>query len=165
VGARSTFPVLYGNTSAIIKFPSAILPSIYTLIYMTRYNGSNKYRILDGQGSINWLSGHWSGKSGLAYHQGWLTQSSTDRHGSNWVLGMDQNDFYRSRSEGVTWEENSGGAGTDGSTQTYAQISVNATGTEKSDWMCGEIIVYNRTLSSEEYKRLEEYMQNKYKIY
>jgi len=164
VGARSTFPVLYGNTSAIIKFPTAILPSTYTLIYMTRYNGTNKKRILDGQGGINWLSGHWDGLSGVAYHQGWMT-TTTDRHGSNWVLGTDQNNLYRSRSEGVTWEQTTSGAGTDGIAQTYAQISVNATSTEKSDWMCGEIIVYNRTLSSEEYNRLENYMQNKYKIY
>jgi len=164
VGARSTFPVLYGNTSAIIKFPTAILPSTYTLIYMTRYNGTNKKRILDGQGSVNWLSGHWDGSSGVAYHQGWMT-TSTDRHGSNWVLGTDQNNLYRSKSEGIAWEETTSGAGTDGSGQTYAQISVNATGTEKSDWMCGEIIVYDRTLSSEEYNRLENYMQNKYKIY
>jgi hypothetical protein len=49
VGAQSTFPVLYGAATAEINFPSAILPSTYTLVALTRYNGTNKLRILDGQ--------------------------------------------------------------------------------------------------------------------
>jgi len=159
VGAQSTFPVLYGGTSAEINFPSAILPSTYTLIALTRYNGANVKRILDGQ-NTNWLSGHWSGASGVAYHGGWIT-TTTNRHGSNWVLGTDQNNLYRSKAEGVAWEENTGGAGA----VSYAQLRLGSVGYEPSDWMCAELIVYNRTLSSDEYNRLETYMQNKYSIY
>jgi len=162
VGAQSTFPVLYGDTSAELNFPSAILPSTYTLIALTRYNGTNKLRILDGQ-NINWLSGHWSGKSGVAYHRGWLTTQS-DRHGSKWVLSTDQNSLYRSKSESVAWEESNTGAGGDGGA-TYANLRLGSVGYEPSDWMCAELIVYNRTLSSDEYGLLETYMQNKYSIY
>jgi cytoskeletal protein CcmA (bactofilin family) len=162
VGAQSTFPVLYGDTSATITFPTTILPSTYTIIYMTRYNGSNKKRILDGE-NLNWLSGHWNGYAGVAYHSGFL-MTAYDRHGSNWVLGTDQNNLYRSKSEGIAWEENTGG-GTEGVGTTYARLRINNDAAEVSDWMCGEIIVYNRKLSSEEYNRLENYMQNKYKIY
>jgi hypothetical protein len=162
VGAQSTFPVLYGAATAEINFPSAILPATYTLIALTRYNGTTKARILDGQ-NTNWLSGHWSGASGVAYHGGWLT-TTADRHGSNWVLGTDQNNLYRSKSEGVAWEENTGG-GTEGTGVTYAQLRLGSVGYEPSDWMCAEIIVYNRALSSDEYNRLETYMQNKYSIY
>jgi hypothetical protein len=161
VGAQSTFPVLYGDTSAELNFPSAILPSTYTLIALTRYNGTNKKRILDGQ-DTNWLSGHWLGKSGVAYHGGWLT-TQVDRHGSKWVLSTDQNNLYRSKSESVAWEESNTGAGSGGAT--YANLRVGSVGYEPSDWMCAEIIVYNRTLSSDEYGLLETYMQNKYNIY
>ena len=35
VGAQRTFPVLYGGTTAEINFPSAILPTSYTLIALT----------------------------------------------------------------------------------------------------------------------------------
>jgi hypothetical protein len=156
VGAQRTFPVLYGNTSAKINFPSTILPSTYTLIAMTRYNGT-KGRILDGQ-NANWLSGHWSGLSGVAYHDGWLT-STTDRHGSKWVLATDQNSLYRSKSEGVAWEQNTGGGGAS------TRLLLGGRSSEPSDWMCAELIVYNRTLTATEYNQLEAYMQIKYGIY
>jgi hypothetical protein len=156
VGAQRTFPVLYGGTTAEINFPSAILPTNYTLIALTRYNGAAKKRILDGQ-NINWLSGHWSGRSGIAYHNGWLT-NQTDRHGSKWVLGTDQNSLYRSKSEGIAWEESTGGGGAS------ANLRLGSVGYEASDWMCAELIVYNRILSSGEYTMLEGYMQFKYGI-
>jgi hypothetical protein len=157
VGANATFPVLYGDTAAELNFPTAILPSTYTLISMTRYNGSNKYRILDGQ-TGNWLSGHWGGGSGVAYHEGWLTPT-TDRHGSKWVIGVDQNSLYRSKSQSVAWTNDTGGGGT------TTNLRLGSVGYEGSDWMCAELIVYNRTLSSDEYTRLADYMQNKYGIY
>jgi hypothetical protein len=156
VGAQRTFPVLYGGTTAEINFPSAILPTSYTLIALTRYNGATRARILDGQ-NINWLSGHWSGRSGIAYHNGWLT-NQTDRHGSKWVLGTDQNSLYRSKSEGIAWEESTGGGGAS------ANLRLGSVGYEASDWMCAELIVYNRILSSGEYTMLEGYMQFKYGI-
>jgi hypothetical protein len=157
VGASATFPVIYGNTAAELNFPSAILPSTYTLISMTRYNGSAKQRILDGQNG-NWLSGHWSGGSGLAYHNGWLT-NQTNRHGSNWVIGVDQNSLYRSKSQSVAWTNDTGGGGSS------TNLRLGSVGYEASEWMCAELIVYNRTLSSGEYTQLADYIQNKYGIY
>tara|TARA_R110000822_G_scaffold90565_1_gene209355 strand:- start:187 stop:879 length:693 start_codon:yes stop_codon:yes gene_type:complete len=157
VGASATFPVIYGNTAAELNFPSAILPSTYTLISMTRYNGSTLKRILDGQNS-NWLSGHWSGASGVAYHNGWLT-NQTDRHGSNWVIGVDQNSLYRSKSQSVAWTNDTGGGGSS------TNLRLGSVGYEASEWMCAELIVYNRTLSSDEYTQLADYIQNKYGIY
>ena len=156
VGAQRTFPVLYGGTTAEINFPSAILPTSYTLIALTRYNGAARARILDSQNN-NWLSGHWGGSSGIAYHMGWLT-NQTDRHGSKWVLGTDQNSLYRSKSEGIAWEQSTGGGGAS------ANLRLGAVGYEPSDWMCAELIVYNRILSSGEYTMLEGYMQFKYGI-
>ena len=157
VGANGTFPVIYGNTAAELNFPSAILPSTYTLISMTRYNGSTLKRILDGQ-NVNWLSGHWSGSSGVAYHNGWLTDQ-TNRHGSNWVIGVDQNSLYRSKSQSVAWTNDTGGGGSS------TNLRLGSVGYEASEWMCAELIVYNRTLSSDEYTQLSDYMQNKYGIY
>jgi hypothetical protein len=156
VGASATFPVIYGNTAAELNFPSAILPSTYTLISMTRYNGSTKGRILDGQNG-NWLSGHWSGSSGVAYHNGWLT-TQTNRHGSNWVIGVDQNSLYRSKSQSVAWTNDTGGGSS-------INLRLGSVGYEASEWMCAELIVYNRTLSSDEYTQLADYIQNKYGIY
>ena len=157
-GAETTFPVLYGSTSATMNFPSAILPSTYTLVSVTRYNGGTKQRILNGSPN-NWLSGHHTNKAGVAFHDGWLT-TEVDRHGTKWVIGVDQNSLYTSKSQSRNWETNTGGGGT----STNLRINTGSSN-EPSDWMCAELIVYNRTLTYEEYRKLTDYIQNKYVIY
>jgi hypothetical protein len=156
-GATNSFPILYGDTSTKINFPSAICPSTYTLVYVTRYYSSQTGRILDSQ-SNNWLSGHWSGKSGLAYHGAWLTQTTSDIHGSNWVLGVDQNSLFRHKSANVGWSQHTGGAGY------YPNLRLGSQGYEPSNWQCAEICVYNRHLSSTEYTKVADYMEKKFGI-
>jgi hypothetical protein len=155
-GATNSFPILYGDTSTKINFPIGICPSNYTLVYLTRYYGSQTGRILDSQNN-NWLSGHWSGKSGLAYHGGWLTQSSSDIHGSKWVLGVDQNSLFRHKSSGSGWSGHTGGGA-------RPNLRIGSVGYEPSRWMCGEICVFNRHLSAAEYTKITDYMQNKFGI-
>lgn len=149
---------LYGfaSNTASLQWPAAILPSTYTFFHVTKYNGNLRKRIFTS--SINWLSGHWSGSAGVAYHTnntGWLTPSGTDIHGNNWVISTDQNTKYRSQ-------------GIDRTTVTgpnaSAQLFINAgygLG-EGSDWACAEVIVYNRTLSAAEITNVESYLFNKY---
>ena len=156
-GATNSFPILYGDTSTKINFPSAICPSTYTLIYLTRYYSSQSGRILDSQ-SNNWLSGHWGGKSGLAYHGGWLTQTTSDIHGSNWVLAVDQNSLFRHKSASVGWSQSTGGGGT------HPHLRIGSQGYEPSNWQCAEICVYNRHLSSTEYTKVVDYMEKKFGI-
>jgi hypothetical protein len=45
--STATYPAtsklyLYGTTSATLSWPSAILPSTYTLFYVAKYNGATK---------------------------------------------------------------------------------------------------------------------------
>jgi len=161
-GATETFPAIYGGTTAGIRFPSAILPSTFTLFHVARYNGANKKRIFDGLTS-NWLSGFWSGNAGTAYHDGWITASNANHHGTNWVISTDQNSLYRSKSTSANsgnYYQNTGGGGTS------KQLTINYghyTG-ELSDWMVAEVIVYNSTLSSADYNLVESYLENKYGI-
>ena len=67
---------IYGASTAWMKFPEGILPSAtYTLLYVARYNGPSKQRIFTGV-SLNWLSGFYNLKIGVAYHGdscGWIT--------------------------------------------------------------------------------------------
>ena len=88
---------IYGNTAAWLIWPSAILPSTYTLFHVAKYNNGAKGRIFSGNSGNNWLSGFNSsngGSAGVAYHDGWLT-SQVDCCGFNWVLSTDQNGLYR----------------------------------------------------------------------
>lgn len=153
-GSSLTMPTLQGGTSAGIRFPSAaILPATYTLFHVTRYTGGTRQRIVTGVNN-NWLSGHWGGNTGVAYHEGWLT-SQTDIHGNNWFISTDQNSLYRSN--GVTRGTSGGSAST--------QLSVNwGAYSEFSDWNCTFVAVYNRTLSASEYQQVESWLSSRYGI-
>lgn len=149
------YDILEGTTSDGLQFPSGVLPSTYTLFHVTRYNGTEK-RIFDGV-APNWLSGFWGGLAGVAYHDGWITSSSTDYHGTDWVISTDQNSLYRSN--GV--QRGTGGGGTS------KQLGLNYGNyyaTESSDWQCAEVIVFNRTLTQTEYEQVEQYLSMKYSL-
>jgi hypothetical protein len=154
--------VLSGDQSAKIAFPAAILPPTYTLFYISRYNGAKQGRILDGV-DTNWLSGHRfiGGKpvSGVAFHNGSLTQYATSVHGTNWVLGTDQNALYRSN--GVDRTIYGPGA------PSYANLGINTStyAFDTSDWAVGFVVVYNRTLALAEIQAMEAHLNARYAAY
>ncbi len=152
-------PYLAGNTSASMTFPNAILPSNYTLFHVTRYNGSNQKRILTSptNTSSNWLSGHWNGLSGVSYHMNWLTQTSSNIHGSNWVLSTDQNSLYRSGQSNRT-------IAAPGTPSFATNIGINNISAELSDWGIASVLVYNRTLPSNQYLAIEDYLASRYSL-
>ena len=148
--------VLTGATTAGIQFPAGILPATYTLFHVAKYTGlGSRGRMFDGAAPDNWLSGFYNGASGVAYHNGWVTQYTTSIHGDNWVVSTDQNNLYRSN--GV--QRGNSGAGT----PSYARLTINyglATG-EYSDWAVSEVLVYNRTLTADEITSVETYLYAK----
>lgn len=147
---------LTGDTSSNIIFPPKILPENYTLFTVAKYNGSTKGRIFQGM-TQNWLSGFWSNKSGVNYHNGWLTQSSSSVFGDSWVLSTDQNNFYRANGKDLSINSISG-------TTTWDNISINtgAYPTETSNWAVALVMVYNRKLSSSEISTVENYIISTY---
>jgi hypothetical protein len=151
-GATRSFNTLQGSTSDGLRFPSGILPSTYTLFHVTRTTGGTRARIVTGSNN-NWLSGHWGGGSGIAYHEGWLTDQG-DRHGNNWFYSCDQNNLYRSN--GTT-------RGTGGGASTALSIN-HGNYAEYSDWQCAEVLVYPSTLSSTDYQAVEAWLAAKYGI-
>lgn len=146
---------IYGSTTSRMTFPSAILPSTYTLFYIAKYNGSTKRRILTSTNAgTNWFSGFHGGTTGIAYHNNAFT-SYTDIHGTNWFQGTDQNNLYRS--DGV--DRTTGSAGSPSWT---VPLSVNGYTGEESDWAIATVMVYNRTLSLSEMISVERYLSLTY---
>jgi hypothetical protein len=147
---------LYGSTTAGLQFPTAILPTTYTLFHVARYNGTSKMRLFDGVGG-NFFSGFHGGRSGVAHHNGvWITQI-VDSFGNAWVVSTDQNNMYRGQGTNLTSGTPTGG--------TSSQLSVNygaGQSTEPSDWAVAEVMVYNRTLSATEYGIIEAYLMAKW---
>lgn len=157
--ANNGLKYIAGGTNAGLQFPTGILPSTYTILFLTRYtSGSNRRRIMDGI-TNNWLSGHWDGRAGTAFHEGWLTDPWTDLHNNTWVLSTDQINLYRS---------NGRVRGTTGGTQStrlslhygfYTGVTYN----ENSDWAFYCLFVYDRALSLSEILLMENYINARYK--
>jgi hypothetical protein len=153
-GNSKSITTVYGGGNDGILWPTSILPTTYTLFHVARQTSSSgRGRIFDGAVG-NWLSGFWGGATGCAYHEGWMTNYSTDNHGLNWFVSSDQNSLYRSA--GVQ-RGNSGGSASSRLSILYGNFSG-----ETSSWAVAEIIVYNRTLTLSEIQSVETYLSNKY---
>ena len=152
-GASKTFSCIAGTTASQIAWPTGILPSTFTFFHITRYVGTNTARIFSALASeVNWLDGFWGNYSGVSYHNGWITQSSSSVHGNNWVLSSSQNSLYRS--QGV--QRGTGGGGSS------CRLYIN--GQEASDYQVAEVIIYNSTLTTAQIQSIEAYLSNKYGI-
>jgi len=145
---------IYGASTAWMRFPVGILPSAdYTLLYVARYNGGSRERIFQGV-STNWLSGFHLEKAGVAYHGDvdceWITQNA-NVHGSDWVLGADRSNSYRSN--GVDRTTNSNCA-------RYDRLAVNSghVPREASDFAIQSVLVYQGKLSDADLQRAEAWL-------
>lgn len=154
---------LSGGTTAKISFPLGILPDNYTLFHVCRYNGATKRRIFsrlyDTYGT-DWLSGFHVGRSGIAFHNTWITNTDAPDtlayHVDDWVLSTDQPNEYRSQGKS---RRNGVAATVNG-----IPISINggSAGLETSDWACAAVIIYDRLLTPDEIITVEKYLEGKY---
>ncbi len=140
---------IYGGTGDSLTWPTAILPTTYTLFHVARHSGANRGRIIQSL-TTSFASGFSTNLAGVAIHGSYLT-ASTDLHGRNWVMSTDQNSLYRSN--GVQRSISSG----DG---LATRLTLNTAG--ESVWQCAEVLVYDRTLSLGEIQQVESYLQFKY---
>ena len=149
---------VYGVIGDGLRFPSTILPATYTLFHVAKYNGETKKRIFDGVNK-NWLSGFWNGRTGVAYHEGWLTQTSTPAYPTGEVLvSTDQKGLYRGN--GVNLKTTTVAGTSDRLSINYGyhtQVSRD----ERSQWAVSEVIVYNRELSLSEIQQVESYLETR----
>jgi hypothetical protein len=136
-----------------LRFPEGILPwAQYTLFYVARFNGPNLGRILTGI-NTNWLSGFYTNKAGVAHHDtcGWIT-SQIDLHGSDWVLGSDRSDSFRSN--GVDRTSNAANG-----CQAFDRLAINAGfASGGADFAIQSILVYNVKLSDADVQRVEAWL-------
>lgn len=154
--SRITRAVTFGGPYDGLTWPTSIVPSTFTFIHVARYSGGYTGRIFDGT-SPNWLSGFHNGNTAVSYHNGWITASSPDRRGFNWILSVDKNSTYRANKGAVIA---SGGGGTS------KQIAVNMGNyngsSQPSDCQIVEMLVYDRSLSDDEVLSVENYLDLKY---
>lgn len=149
---------LAGSTAASNLFTAAILPTTYTIFHLCRYNGPNKGRILteaSGLGATNWLSGFHGSKTGVAFHNNWLTTSTTTNFSlTDWLLSTDQNNLYRGNKINLTYS----------SSGVNSRIGINVRSAEASEFAIAMLAVYNRTLSTSEIYSMEDWIGSTYQL-
>lgn len=152
-GASNAFITLQGTTSSKVQITTAQIPQ-YTLFHVTRYTGGTKGRIFTGS-TNNWLSGFWSGSSGVAHYDSWVTPSSNAAFGNNWLISTSSNNnIYRGN--GVSYANGTG------SINYMPPITINYS--EASDFQLADVLIYNSYLSLADIKIVEAFLADLYGI-
>ena len=200
-GASKSVVAVQGSYTTSITFPTSVAygdatnPANYSFIYVARYapqqtgylnadycdnsnnhttnNSAKKNRIFSSE-TGNWLSGFWACAAGVAYHEGWVTNSSssvsglTGNNGNNWLLASDCgyvasststcNGRFRAFGVDVTSSASTSVAG--------HRVVVNGGQfpSEVSDFQIAEIISYPTILQVSDLIRVETYLARKYGI-
>lgn len=145
---------VYGGAAEKFTLPGELFDRQYTIFALAKYNGETKRRILTStQGG--WFTGHNAGKSGVAYHNNWITED-VDHFGDAWVLSTDQRNLYRANGRRYS------GYGLDESFP--RDIGVNIAAGQESDYAIAEILVYDRELSHDDILKVEKFLMEKYSI-
>jgi uncharacterized repeat protein (TIGR02543 family) len=163
-GSSKTFPAVQGSTADGIVLGNGALTN-YTLCHVARYAGTNRNRLFAGTAG-NWLSGFWSGATGVAYHEGWIT-ASTGTNDTKWKVQCDTGGSSSLlRTNGTLKSSVS-----TNSTGLPANISINLQGSrsapntaELSDWAVAEVVIYDSVLSDAKIKELEAQLNLKYGV-
>jgi hypothetical protein len=156
-GASNLTAALTGGSSGVVTFPDNLLnPGGYTLFHVTRrMNVAYGGRIMSTTPSENWISGHYDHLAGVAFHNGWLTDTM-DHYADAWLISTDQQFFYRPN--GNVALQGSGGGGL---IPTTLGINLNQ---PCPGWQSAEIIIYNRELNGTEIGQIESYLATTYGI-
>jgi hypothetical protein len=130
----------------------------YTLFHRARYvSGETSGRIFQGK-TCNWFSGYHGARSGVAFHQHFITGSSTtsasqtDRHGYAWVVSTDQKDLYRSNGEDRSTRSGNSQCGL---TVNNVNAGSSQTGNQYGSFAISEVLVFDRELNATEILQVE----------
>ena len=152
-GANGNITYLTGTTASSINWPAGSIPSTFTILGLTRYNGATKQRILQSNYSgNNWLQGHWrNGENGIsyrgsAYFMAWMTDNTKEfGYVDDWLCSICKNSGTIPNNilmDGVGRGIITGGTGGFG-------MSINGgVGTvEYSDWAMSVVLIWDTALS------------------
>jgi hypothetical protein len=201
LGANKSVVAVQGSFQTSITFPATVAygnatnPNDYTFFHVARYapqqsgltnanycdtsanhvtnNSAKKNRIFSSTAN-NWLSGFWACSAGVAYHMGWLTQSTSavselsGNSGNNWLLSADCG-YVASSTSGCNGRYRA--FGTDRTTTPSTSVvghRVIVNGgqfpLEVSDFQIAEVISYPTILSIADIVKVETYLARKYGI-
>ncbi len=114
------------------------------------------HKIFAGENKA-WYSGFYAGNAGSIQHGN--VKYTSNNKSNNWVLGTDTPNIFRV-GKSQLWS----GTSTSADTSPSAQLAINPTLVDGSNFQVAEVIVYDRILSTSEITSTENYLSSKYGI-
>jgi len=156
-GATGAITYISGNTETKVNWPIGSIPSNFTILSLTRYNGGSRGRILQSSYG-NWLQGHWADRRGVCYYEGWRTNYDNKGINNNWLCCISKNAGLTPNNillDGIPYGINTGGA----SGGSY-KLCINNNFNENSDWALSCVIIWDQHLTNDEMFFLNNYINN-----
>jgi len=152
-GASASISYISGSTTSSLTWPSGSIPTNFTICIITKYNGTNKKRILQTTGGPDWLLGHWETHKGVAFFNAWYNQTYFDSNLNNWLIMCSKNGGTSPNN--ILVDGTSTGAIDGTSANSYGSgtlcINNNTDPTKGySDWALSYIIIWDQFLTDAE---------------
>ena len=156
-------PMLKGTKMTQLTLPVKLKEDM-TLCYVLKYDGTNSNNyILKSDNTQLWFSGFEDGKTNIVYHGGeYLNCTEKDENNKNLaIIGIDQYDRYFTNGIERTCNKPSIHYPEDG-----IQIGINnGYLEERSDFIVGDIIIYDIKLTTDDINSLFYTLNKKYNVY
>ena len=153
---------VYGDTNSSFIIPYNINTTSYTIVYMAKYNGNNKQRILTSRNDTNYVTGFYNGNEGVCYQGSWITQQNTGSN-NDWIIMTSYPNGCRAN--GINMNNDNLQAWTSEPNPGTINIGINIfNNNENSDWKMYELMIFDTILSEYQMKCIEEYLSQEHNI-
>jgi hypothetical protein len=160
---------IYGDTSANITFADDTIKNNFTICSITKYNGTNKKRILTnsfGQGeSGDFSHGHIVERKGRAYYKESKYEGPNLGNQEDWLVMCGKNESENTNEDiivdGIPRESTNKGSGN-------CTLGINILSSQTSDWAFSQCFIWDQHLTYEEMMDISEllimYLKNEIDI-
>ena len=159
-GASGIITYISGGTTATITWPAGSIPTNFTILGLTRYNGTTRGRILTSDMGLNLLHGHHTGNRGVAYYNNWITNQTSIGTQDDWLCMIGKNGGTTSNNilvDGIGRGITTGGTGNG-----ILYVNLGRESNERSDWALSAVIIYDSHLTDANMVNLNNFI-NTYK--
>lgn len=147
-----------GPPTTTIEWPLGSISPTFTICSITKYNGPNKYRVLNGTNN-NFLHGHWMLRKNVAHYNNWLTDQYSIGNLEDWLVMCGTNSSTNNikvLGDGIKRNDANAGGIANG------QLTINTSNvfTEASDFSFLCVFIWNQWLNDTELTTVSDYLIN-----
>jgi len=146
-GTNASIPYITGTIATNITWPTGSIPSTFTLCSITRYNGGNKQRILQGL-NTDFAHGHYITSTKCAYYNALKTSENKDSS-MNWIVMCGTNGSTNTTPNNIL--ANDVGVGTANGGSGNGQLTINNSSVGQfSGFAFNMVLIFDYALTNDE---------------